>query len=303
MTSRLTSALVIVPALFAATVPALGSDYCDRLQARLNQMPEVIGSGTAVHMKAETVFRLNRMETSIRRDMRALRCPSASMIAFGGQNEQDCSRLGEELNQVRAERRSLSDLEPIMSQTVDDGTGLLPAIVREMKKAHCSVAGTEQDVEVISTRGEANLPLQQAAISGRQPDDTYGLDDQQTSSSLDGDTEQDYGAPQTMDVEISGAEGTADLGLPATGEPLTEVELPKLENTDVIQGNGSIDTLRKPSRRTAAVAPAPSLSAPPIPDRDYNPNDKAVRRVGPAFLAEQETGIDLRHPADPAGSN
>lgn len=303
MSRRLTSALVIVPALLAASVPALGSDYCDRLQARLNQMPEVIGSGTAVHMKAETVFRLNRMEVSIRRDMRALRCPSASVIVFGGQNEQDCSRLGEELNQVRAERRALSELKPIMSQTVDDGTGLLPALVREMKKANCNLAGTQQDVEVISTRADAEMPLQQAAITSGTSEDVYVSQEQEVSSSLDTGVEQGYGAPQTIDLEANGAEANADIGLPATREPLTEVELPKLENSDVIQGNGSIDTLRKPSRTTAAIAPAPSLSAPPIPERDYNPNDKTVRRIGPAFLAEQETGIDLRHPADGAGAN
>lgn len=300
MTSRLTSALVIVPALFAVTVPALGSDYCDRLQARLNQMPEVIGSGTAVHMKAETVFRLNRMETSIRRDMRALRCPSASMIAFGGQNEQDCSRLGEELNQVRAERRQLADLQPVMSQAVDDGSGLLPALMREMKKAHCPTSGTQQDVEVISTRADTDLPLQQANLSNG--DEGYTIQDQQASSALEGD--ETYGSSPTIDVEVElgDASGTATNVLPSTGEPLTQVELPKLENSDVIQGNGSIDKLRQPSRTTAASAPVPSLSTPPIPERDYNPHDKTIRRVGPAFLAEQETGIDLRHPADSAGA-
>lgn len=292
MSRRLNAALVIVPALLAASVPALGSDYCDLLQARMNQMPEIVGSGTAVNMKAESVFRLNRMETSIRRDMRALRCPSASMITFGGAEAEDCSRLGEELHQVRAERAALRDLKPILSQTVDDGTGLLPALLQEMKKAHCETASASGQVEVISTRTEEALPLQDAAVSSE--DDALDTQ-QQDVSALDS-------APQEYGMASAGGYDDADGVPPTQGEPLTEVELPKLENSDVIQGSGSIDTLRKPDRSTA-MAPAPAPVLPSVPDRDYNPHDTKVRRVGPAFLADQDTGIDLRHPADPAASN
>ncbi len=288
MSRRLNTALLLLPVLAMAGEAGAG-DYCARLTARLNQMPQLIGSSTASHYRAESIFRLNRLEIAIRRDMRRLDCPTNSIIEMNG-HQHACSGLGEELASVIARKREYQDLQPVLSQTVDDGSGLAPAIIKEMKRAGCDLRGTQQDVEIIGTGASAG---DEGAIAASQvawaPEDAAGSEHstQDLASVLGDDAESDYGTPDPYGmIEIRPAD-KKDI----EDGKLASVTLPKLEGQDLLKGPGSIDELRTKSQNP----PAEKQAVEAIPERDYDPNDPAVRKIGPTFLADQD-GIDLRKP-------
>jgi hypothetical protein len=281
--SKFIAAVMMMPALALSATAADASDLCARLQARLNQMPEIIGSGAAGQLKSESIFRLNRLEIAIRQDLRRLDCPTASVIAWDEEHAEACSNLGQELATVLSQKRSFEELQPVLSQHVDDGTGLLPAILREMRKANCREQGIEAEVEIITHRaGEAALD---DAVYAEEP--LYGEDAYPQEQGDTGETQDltgllgengasEYGTPEPYGmIEVR----PGDAG---KGQSITSVELPKLEDSGVIVAPG-------------AVTPAPAekqAAAPSIPLRDYDPNDKRVRRVGPSFLDDND-GIDL----------
>lgn len=297
------AAMVVMPVLFMATPPASGTELCDSLAARRNQLPEIIGSSTAVHYKAETDFQLRQMETSIRRDLRQLRCPSASIVVWGAANTQDCMRLGAELNAVLNQQQSVAELQPVLSQTVDDGSGLLQAIDRQMAKAACSTSSIGGSIEIISTRKADIRPAFAVMQGSTEPENgTLQTERDLTSSEQDREDlsaifqnggESDYGTPQSFDMPDD--YGMIELTPKDVGESHENslLEVPAIAPSETPSMSSSITS---PNAADTEI----SRSAPEIPVRDYNPNDGKVRRIGPAFLAEKEDGIDLHNPANPA---
>ncbi len=298
MLSRSKIATLLLPVMALAAAPVNASDYCARLTARLNQMPQLIGSTGAAHLKSESIFRLNRIEISIRRDMRRLQCPTNSVILMNG-NQHACSELGEELATVRERKRQYQDLDPALTQTVDDGSGLKARIVSELKRAGCDLRGTQQDVEIIgNTTADTSETGFTASDIAWQPDGSAEEVTQDLGSVLGDDAEADYGTPEAYGmIEIRPSDPEA-----LKGSEMASVTLPKLEGQDLLEQNGSVETLNtRPQPLPAPEKPAASqpLAEQPVaavPERNYNPNDPKVRKVGPAFLAEQEDGIKLGAP-------
>ncbi|MBB4064590.1 hypothetical protein [Gellertiella hungarica] len=288
MPRSLLTALIVLPSLALAGGNAESASLCDRLAARLNQMPEIIGSSTSAHYKSESLFRLNRAEIAIRRDMRRLQCPSNSVIVLGDENEQICSALGEELADVRARKQQFQELQPVLSQAVDDGTGMLPAILREMRRAGCDIQGSQRDVEIIGSGSRqasfvepVSMETQDKAASAEG-----GATRQDLATILGDNAEADYGTPDPYGmIEIRPGD-TPEI----EDGKMASVTLPKLEGQDLIESRGSIDTLK------TQPVPAPEQPAAALPDRDYNPDDPKVRKIGPSFLAEKDDGIDLTKP-------
>lgn len=281
-------ALFIMLPVLAMAGQAAASDYCDMLAARLNQMPQLIGSSTSAHYKAESLYRLNRLEIAIRRDLRRLDCPSNSIVLMNG-NQHACSGLGEELASVRAQKEQLSSLQPILSQTIDDGSGLSAAILKEIKRAGCDIRGTQQDVEIIGSGslGNAAPEMLDARPVAWGPDEGSTSEEQQDLATVLGDdAESDYGTPEAYGmIEIR----PSDSEEIESGK-MASVTLPKLEGQDFLSRQGSVDILRTKPSAPAPIAGKPEAS---LPERDYNPNDPKIRKVGPAFLAEKEQGIEL----------
>lgn len=278
-------ALAVLPALIAGSGQALASDYCAALGARLAQMPEVIGSTQSSHARAETEFRLNRLEIAIRRDMRNLGCPTSSIIVWNAENGMACAELDQELANVREEKQSVADLQPVLGQTVDDGSGLLPAILNEMRRAGCNLSGSQQDVEIIGSGSRRNSSIQQIstrAVAIENPD-SEAVNREDLAAAIGDQSEGDYGVPESFGmIELRPGDNVIDdEGKVATVAP------PKLEGEDAA----------KPAPKKQASIPLPS-----IPDRPYDPKAPGVRKVGPSFLAEDEGTLDLRHPADSAAN-
>ncbi len=218
----------MIPALLSVPAISQASDLCDRLRFRLNQMPEVIGSGASLQYKAETVFRLNRLEISIRRDLRKLQCPTASIVEWGADNADACSELGAQLAEVRSEKQKLSTLRSVVSQAVDDGSGLLPAIKREMRRANCSYRGSPEDTEIIGHVSE-ELPLRQLAATSTEIDTGEATvfsdsDDQGELSAL-------FGAPVEGSDSGSTRYGMIDVS-PRDAEAFSSVTAPELQGED-----------------------------------------------------------------------
>lgn len=285
--SRFLVAAILSPVLAFSAATASAASLCDRLEARLNQMPEIIGTGMAGNMKSESIYRLNLIERAIRHDLRRLQCPTNSVINWNSDQEEVCSRLGQELAGVVERKQSLQELEPVLSQHVDDGTGVLPLILAEMRKARCNSPEVAQ-MQAINHDG-SGMGAENAVYSG----DGFYLDGQSPYPEEQGDT--GYGAGiATSDAGTGNDDGTPDdygmikvqPGDLQEGKSVTSVELPKLENSGVI---------------AAPSTPAPVVeqqaSVPSVPVRDYDPQASNIRKVGPTFLAEDD-GIDLRHPAE-----
>lgn len=284
--SRYLVAAIMSPVIAFSAATASASNLCDRLEARLNQMPEIIGAGSAASMKSESIYRLNLIERAIRHDLRRLRCPTNSVIMWNSDHEEACSRLGEELAGVVQRKQSFQDIEPVLSQHVDDGTGTLPAILAEMRKARCNSPEVAQ-MQAISHDGN-DMDAENAVYSG----DGFYLDGQSPFPYEQGDTGDNAGVT-TSEADTVDEDGQpADYGMIEVrpgelrgGKSVTSVELPKLENSGVV----AAPSPQAPVEQQASV--------PSVPIRDYDPQAANVRKVGPTFLADDDT-IDLRHPAD-----
>ncbi len=294
MSRRSILALLMVPALLIGSPGARASDVCAALKERFNQMPEIIGSGGGARYKAESVFRLNRIEIALRGELRKLDCPTASVVEWSAGDAAACSDLGQKLADVLAAKQRYTAFQPVMSQTVDDGTGILPALRRQLHAAHCDVRGTQEDVEIISSTTAAENPRQVAVVT------TYGEGDQPVVLS-DGETRQDLSAILGDSEANATPEAYGMIQLSPrdaeNAQKLARVELPKLEGQELETGAGSIDRLHSAPAPGQGSPDAAQAAQPPMPLRDYDSTDRKVRRVGPAFLAEKEDGIDLRNPA------
>ncbi len=73
----------------------------------------------------------------------------------------------------------------------------------------------------------------------------------------------------------------------------------KAPQSTALQNGSSITTITSPKSDTA-TKPAdikPEEKAEPVPERDYDPANNKVRMVGPQFLPEEQSRIDLKNPA------
>ncbi|XUY28180.1 DUF2865 domain-containing protein [Agrobacterium sp. rho-8.1] len=73
------------------------------------------------------------------------------------------------------------------------------------------------------------------------------------------------------------------------------------QSTALQNGSSSITTITSP-KSDATTKPADSkpdvkVEAVPVPERDYDPSKNKVRMVGPQFLPEEQSRIDLKNPA------
>ncbi len=73
------------------------------------------------------------------------------------------------------------------------------------------------------------------------------------------------------------------------------------QSTALQNGSSSITTITSP-KSDATTKPADSktdlkVEAAPVPERDYDPSKNKVRMVGPQFLPEEQSRIDLKNPA------
>lgn len=282
MSRRATAALLFLPTLAFSPV-AEASALCDQLSARLAQMPQVIGATQQANAKAESIFRLNELERAVRHDMRRMQCPSDSVITIGADNQSECDGLREELSGIRQQLAELESFEPTLTHTIDDGSGLSTSLVRQMQAAGCSIKGSQMDVEVIGGN-DNQAPVTRIEVSAA---DTGTMsDDQQLAALFRQDTEQDYGVPEDYGM-IDLTSRDAD---PSEQPVARFVPLPDMKS----------ETLRpqlQPKSPQVVTLEQPQIL------RDYDPNDKKVRRVGPAFLPDQEQAIDLRHPQDAPAAN
>lgn len=282
MSRRTAAALLVLPSIALASV-AEASALCDQLSARLAQMPQVIGATEQANAKARSTFRLNELERAVRHDMRRMQCPSDSVITIGADNQSECDGLREELSGIRQQLAELESFEPTLTHTIDDGSGLSTSLVRQMQAAGCSIKGSQMDVEVIGGN-DNQAPVTRIEVSAA---DTGTMsDDQQLAALFRQDTEQDYGVPEDYGM-IDLTSRDAD---PSEQPVARFVPLPDMKS----------ETLRpqlQPKSPQVVTLEQPQIL------RDYDPNDKKVRRVGPAFLPDQEQAIDLRHPQDAPAAN
>lgn len=285
MSRRTTAALLLLPTL-ALSSTAEASALCDQLTARLAQMPQVIGAPAQAASKANSQLELNRMEQAVRHDMRQLQCPSDSVITIGADNQAECDGLREQLSGIRQQLADLEAYQPLLTHTVDDGSGLSTALVKQMQVAGCDITGSQLDVETFGSTSNAMPQQMPVEVSVSDGNDATG-EQQQLAALFQQDPDQTNDMPEGYGmIDLTGRD------MKAKDEPKAKfIELPDLK----------VQILRpqmdpKSTDMASMMKPEASL-------RDYDPMDRHVRRVGPAFLPDQDDGIDLHNPKDGSAEN
>lgn len=282
MSRRATAALLFLPTLAFSPV-AQASQLCDQLSARLAQMPQVIGATQQANAKAESTAKLNELARVVRHDMRRMQCPSDSIITIGADNQGECDALREELSGIQQQLAELDAYQPTLTHTVDDGSGLSTGLVQQMQAAGCSIKGSQMDVEVIGGNDNA-APVTRIDVSAADAVET--TEDQQLAALFRQDTEQDYGVPENYGmIDLTGRDADPKEEPEARFVPLPDMKSQTLR-PQLQPKSPQVVTLEKPQVL-----------------RDYDPTDTHVRRVGPAFLPDQEQAIDLRHPQEAPAEN
>lgn len=86
-------AALIAPLLLVMAATADASTVCERLNARLSNLPKVVASNANLRDYAAAISRQNLELRKARSDRRRLGCSSGSVIIVGGPNDEACASL------------------------------------------------------------------------------------------------------------------------------------------------------------------------------------------------------------------
>jgi len=100
-------AALIAPLLMAMTATADASTVCERLNARLSNLPKIVASNANLRDYTGAIARQNLDLRKARSDRRRLGCSSGSMIIIGDPNEETCEALDSEISQMEIKLETL----------------------------------------------------------------------------------------------------------------------------------------------------------------------------------------------------
>jgi len=100
-------AALIAPLLMVMTATADASTVCERLNARLSNLPKIVASNANLRDYTGAIARQNLDLRRARADRRRLGCSSGSVIIVGDPNEQACAALDSEISQMEIKLETL----------------------------------------------------------------------------------------------------------------------------------------------------------------------------------------------------
>ena len=100
-------AALIAPLLIAMTATADASTVCERLNARLSNLPKIVASNANLRDYTGAIARQNLDLRKARSDRRRLGCSSGSVIIVGDPNEEICADLDSEISQMEIKLETL----------------------------------------------------------------------------------------------------------------------------------------------------------------------------------------------------
>ncbi|PST21823.1 DUF2865 domain-containing protein [Mesorhizobium plurifarium] len=354
-------AAVCIPLALATAGPVSASGVCERLGARLADLPTGFTTNASLRDFTGAVARQNIELRRARNDRRRMNCSSGSVIIIGGDDEAACAeiddtiaRMEQNLRTLKAQRRHLIG---------DGGEDIRRRILAAMELNGCSGAPPENREARATERQFANAAagateVHRNILRDLPPDsDAYPLllDAPGTDLPLMG---QDFaGSLRTICVRtcdgaffpISSHATPADFGRDAelcrarcpgaetelyyhvlateeadqmvsasTGRPYAELPAAfayraRGVGAPGICGCGIPDLATDTNEQKASPAGKLTVVSPsvitigsekktppkPIEERPYDPANSKVRVVGPTFLPQEESAIDLKHPLGP----
>ena len=344
---------------------ASASDVCERIQAELANLPEVVVDNTSARKYAGAIARQNIQLRKARSDQRRLGCSSGSITVFGGENEAACDTLETVIGKMERnlyildrKRREFAGgtssqgtrnrlLAALETNGCNDDAKVMPIAATETLRTlqHDTRtlplgtmpedSGRLQLRSLGGSAGHGNLrtvcvrtcdggffPIS----SGATPLDfrrdqkvcammcpetetqlfyqsmTPGQETEQMTSTVTGRPYRDLEHAFSYRTRDLSKAGTCGCNLSAYYQEMIKRQKAMKGETaatteETLPETGSITTIttRQIKQETAKT---PSK----IEDRVYDPARHKVRTVGPAFLPENESAIDLGRPAD-AGVN
>ncbi|CAN7361212.1 DUF2865 domain-containing protein [Pararhizobium sp. LjRoot235] len=100
-------AVLIAPLLMVMTATADASAVCDRLNARLSNLPKIVASNANVRDYIGAISRQNLDLRKARGDRRRLGCNSGSVVIVGNPNADDCASLGKMIARLESDLETL----------------------------------------------------------------------------------------------------------------------------------------------------------------------------------------------------
>ncbi|MDO9418931.1 DUF2865 domain-containing protein [Pararhizobium sp.] len=355
--NRLSACLLIVLSIALPGV-AKASDLCEKLNARLADLPGITARADNTRVYSNAISRQTIELRKTRSQLRQLGCSSGSVIVYGNANDDECDMLADTIDRMQDNLQDLDEKrqdaasargDSVIRNRIaaaleangcnDDGREVLEAAVGE-EKIHRNIlkdlppASESLPMLDDDSMGVTGFELDGAPVGGglrtlcvrtcdgsffpissdASPRD-FERDAQLCSMQCPGaETELYYHSLQTQEADqmISARTGEPYSAMPTAfayrtrnldaSQPnacscraatLTEKPVETNQSKAVQTEFPSITDLRTETK------PAEKTEPKIIEDRPYDPKAK-VRIVGPTYLPQEETSIDLRHPAEAA---
>jgi hypothetical protein len=341
--------------------PSPASDVCDRLNARLAELPANFRTNASPRDFTGAVSRQNIELRRAKNERRRMDCSNGSVIIVGGDSDacaaldDTIAEMEENLRRLKAQRRQLigdgndgmrrrilAAMEindcprpPAVNWAGTPDEGHLASATAEETEIHRNILrdlppDSEDYPLLLDGPGTAEYPLVGGDATGSlrtmcvrtcdgaffpisssaTPAD-FGRDAELCRARCPGaETELYYHvlATEEADQMISAATGRPYTDLPAAFAYRTrDVGAPGICGCQILGVAPSDDNPEAPSASNLTVV-SPSVitigaakkpSTKPVEERPYDPAKSKVRVVGPTFLPQEESAIDLMHPLGP----
>lgn len=346
-------AAALVPLVLIGAGPSLASTACDRLNARLAQLPDYVASNADARDYASAISRQNIELRRAKNDHRRAGCGGGNAIGYDGGDPDTCGGLNGLIAEMEDNLRMLkSEREQIVAGGSDDSRRRILAAL-EINGCYGDreeFASVEPDVPESHRNIVADLPPDDAygpmlghGEDGYAPQERYYSGTLRTmcvrtcdgaffpisSDATPADFPRDEqacrarcpGAETELYFHDLNTEESDKMVSAVTGRPYTEMPnafayrtravgkpgqcgcqipqtaatTPKTTGTKIGDDQSSIIVIE-----TKKPEAAGETAKVPAEERPYDPSKNKVRVVGPTYLPQEETAIDLKHPKGPA---
>ncbi|MEY9769101.1 hypothetical protein ABIA14_001378 [Sinorhizobium fredii] len=352
-------AAALLPLALGMTAQASATGVCERLSARLAQLPAAFTTTANLRDFTGAVSRQNIEIRRAKNERRRMTCSNDSVVYIDSENEAACAELDDAIVRMEHNLRTLkAQRQHLISKGNDD---MRRRILAALELNGCSgEAGLNWDETIQDGSNLEEAHVQRNILEDYPPDGEeypllfdgpptddftfmengpaggfrtmcvrtcdgafFPISSNATPADFARDTElcraRCPGADTELYYHVLATEESEQMVSASTGRPYTELpnafayrthgvgapgicgcQIPKVTaDQDNSTASGTKLSVVSPSvvtiRGTDAPATAPS-PAKPAEERPYDPATSKVRVVGPAFLPQEESAIDLKNP-------
>ncbi|WP_164924347.1 DUF2865 domain-containing protein [Sinorhizobium fredii] len=351
-------AAALLPLALGMTTQASATGVCERLSARLAQLPAAFTTTANLRDFTGAVSRQNIEIRRAKNERRRMTCSNDSVVYVDSENEAACAELDDAILRMEDNLRTLkAQRQHMISKGNDDMRRRILAALELNGCSGESGLNWDETIQDESDLEEAHVhrniledyppdgedyPL---LFDGAPTDDFtfmengpaggfrtmcvrtcdgafFPISSNATPADFARDTElcraRCPGADTELYYHVLATEESEQMVSASTGRPYTELgnafayrtrgvgapgvcgcQIPKVATDENNPAPGTRLSVVSPSVVTikgSALPASGSLRAKPVEERPYDPATNKVRIVGPAFLPQEESAIDLKNP-------